>query len=273
MKLFRNRTFLICLCVALVLTIVPTTWGLMGKTELITAALNTLATPFRAVGKVVSNALNGYKSYFTSVKRLQAENESLKEQIRLLESRQSEYDRLEYVNRNLRRYLQVDSQIHEYTWSEATVVATGEQQLVLNRGSESGLLPDMPVITGGGVLGRITASGKGWSFVQPLSSTRSQNSAMVARSGALGVVQGLVSSPQTGLCEFMYLQENADICEGDVLITSGKGSIFPQGLLVGVVEQVVYDEIGRTPVATIRIQADLSSPSFVLVMTGEIGND
>ena len=84
MKLFKNKFFLICLCVAVVLTAVPSTLSLMGYKSLSRNIVGTLTAPFRYLVTAVGDAFEGFGRYFTSLEALEEKNEKLEEENRAL---------------------------------------------------------------------------------------------------------------------------------------------------------------------------------------------
>ena len=64
-----------------------------------------------------------------------------------------------------------------------------------------------------------------------------------------------------------YLPENADLVSGDEVLTSGRGGVYPAGLLVGTVDTVHTDDSGMTLYAVITPTADLTDLQQVFVIT------
>ena len=64
MRIFQNKFFLICLCIALVLTIVPSVFAVMGYRGLAKNIVGTVTMPVRWVATVVGDAFEGWEKYF-----------------------------------------------------------------------------------------------------------------------------------------------------------------------------------------------------------------
>ena len=123
MKLFKNKFFIICLCVAVVLCAVPSTFALMGYGGLARNIVGTLTTPFRWCGTAISNAFEGFGKYFGSVDALQKENEALKEEIQTLSDRLEQAELLEQENERLREYLDFKAEHPTFLMEEGMVIS------------------------------------------------------------------------------------------------------------------------------------------------------
>ena len=74
MKFFKSKVFIICLCVAILLTLVPMLIAAFGGTDLLRSTLGTVAKPFNFMGSKVAQAFNGFVDVFTEYDELKAEN-------------------------------------------------------------------------------------------------------------------------------------------------------------------------------------------------------
>jgi len=117
--------------------------------------------------------------------------------------------------------------------------------LLIDKGINQGFEKDTPVVAwqesenpqenGMAVVGRISESGPDMSKVLLITDANSELAAMIQRSREKGVIAG------TGERALLlkYLSPTADLEIGDLIITSGMGRIFPAGLVIGSVEEVL----------------------------------
>ena len=140
--------------------------------------------------------------------------------------------------------------------------------LLLNRGSESGIHKDMPVIDSRGLLGLVKESGDGWSKVQLILDSNYAVGAIVQRSGSRtsGILEGNLENPDYP--RLINLPSDSDIQIGDEVLTSGFGSLYPKGILVGQVVSVHKDEGGLLKAAWIKPAARVNKVEEVFVITG-----
>jgi rod shape-determining protein MreC len=91
--------------------------------------------------------------------------------------------------------------------------------------------------------------------------------AYISRSGEIGIIDGDISMKDTGNCVLSYLSENADVEVGDMVYTSGQGSVYPRDLYIGKVVSVSVDEYLRSKSATVELSVDLESLKYVMIVT------
>ena len=99
MKLFKNKFFIIALCVAVVLCAVPSTFAIMGYRELSRNIVGTLTMPFRWCATMIGNAFEGFGRYFQSIDLLTDQNEALEQEKKSLEERLERAELLEKENK------------------------------------------------------------------------------------------------------------------------------------------------------------------------------
>ena len=72
---------------------------------------------------------------------------------------------------------------------------------------------------------------------------------------------------QLSMCLMSYIDGDSDVAVGDKVLTSGVGSIYPRGILIGTVTLVSADPVSRTVNAVIEPAADLSNITRVMIIT------
>jgi len=138
----------------------------------------------------------------------------------------------------------------------------------LNKGKRDGIDTGMAVMVSGGLVGSVCDAGETWSRVRVLNEASASAGAYVHRSGEIGVLSGDIAYKDTGLCVLKYLSENADVVEGDMIYTSGDGSVYPGGIYIGKVTEVTLDGFSRTKTATVECAVSFDDLKYVVVITG-----
>ncbi|HPR40908.1 MAG TPA: rod shape-determining protein MreC, partial [Oscillospiraceae bacterium] len=87
-------------------------------------------------------------------------------------------------------------------------------------------------------------------------------------SGDFGVLTGDSALAAQGLFKLAYLPSGSLIAVGNIVVTSGLGSGYPQGFVAGVVQRVVADEQGLAMEAVLTPSADFSDLKEVLIVIG-----
>lgn len=131
--------------------------------------------------------------------------------------------------------------------------------VTIDKGVEQGIRPDAAVITAEGVVGRVIYSSGSYAVVQLVVDSQSAIAAMVQSTRVQGVFKGTGGSE----LQLHYIDDDTQIMEGDILITSGLDQIYPKGLAVGTVT-TVGPAAGMFKQARIRPAVDLGRLEEVL---------
>ena len=198
------------------------------------------------VQKVVSAVVNGignvWKGYFHLV-GLQRENEALHQELEELRLELNSYREANLANQRLRALLNFKTSIAT-PLLPAEVVAFDPsgwfQTILIDKGRNDGVVRDMAVVSADGLAGRVIGVSGRHAKVLLILDGNSAVDALIQRSRARGVLVGLGRD----LCLLKYVQRNEDVQVGDQVITSGMGGVFPKGLLLGRVREVVRGNSG-----------------------------
>jgi rod shape-determining protein MreC len=134
--------------------------------------------------------------------------------------------------------------------------------LIIDRGQRDGLKVGMPVVSVLGVVGRIFEIGNNTAKVILLSDPSFSVAAIVQRTRESGLLTGSLG----GLCRLEYLTEKADVKVGDRIITSRLSTSFPEGILIGLVQDVQASENSHTAECLVEPEVDLSQIEEVIVI-------
>ena len=108
------------------------------------------------------------------------------------------------------------------------------QTVTIDKGRSHGVQTDSAVITPAGIVGRVIHSSNFFSIVQLILDTQSAVGVMVQSTRRLGVLKGTGG----GVLDLEYIDDDNDLKNGEVFITSGQDRIYPKGLSVGVIGSV-----------------------------------
>ena len=145
--------------------------------------------------------------------------------------------------------------------------ATWSRMIVINRGRKDGVDADMAVVTEKGLVGHVVEAGWNTSKVQLILDPRSSVGTIVQRaeSRVAGIVQGDLDNPM--MPQMVNIPKNADVVEGDVIVTSGFGGIYPKGIVVGLVSSLQNDSGGLLKVGLLEPAVDFQKLEDVMVIT------
>ncbi len=142
--------------------------------------------------------------------------------------------------------------------------------VIIDRGSDSGLTRYMPVIVPKGLVGFVSEVYLNTARVQLITDPRTSVGAIVQRpdSRAVSLVQG--SGTHQGQLSFVNLSLDSDVLKDDTLVTSGYGGVYPRGLLIGYVREVMDDASSERKEALVTPAVDFSRLEEVFVITSHI---
>ncbi|MCQ2108426.1 MAG: rod shape-determining protein MreC [Fibrobacter sp.] len=195
------------------------------RQSIVSTALGTVFYP----AQLVASSLNSFRE-------VALENEQLKE----------ENARLRQETYHAREGLQELARLHtlvrfddkwDYPIVTSRVVGHNPGRflttLVINRGTRHGVKENMPVFSMNGLVGKITKAAMTHSRVQLLVDPNLKLSVMERRTRVVGFLESKDGHMLTAM-----VPAHAGIQEGDTLVTSGLGGIFPKGIPVGTVNKV-----------------------------------
>jgi len=138
-----------------------------------------------------------------------------------------------------------------------------ESTVALDKGTNDGIVVDQPVVSGRGLLGRISRASGERSTVLLLTDRDSGVSVRDAQTGVLGIIDGRPDAE----VQTMTLFQDAPVHEGDELVTAGtEGGPFPPDIPVGRVTKVQRRPGDLLPRVTVQLYADAATTDFVRVL-------
>jgi rod shape-determining protein MreC len=198
----------------------------IGVTDAVAPALDLVSRPVAAVGAMVDR-VHGVVSLYSENRRLGQENE------KLLQWQQTAL-RLAADNKQLRSLLKAAPEPN-VSYATARVIANSGgayvRMVMINAGSDEGLARGQAVISGDGLVGRLTEVGGRAARVLLVTDLNSRVPVVIERLRVNAVLAGDNSERP----RLAYLNSFEDLKVGDRIVTSGEGGVFPPGLAVGVV--------------------------------------
>ena len=274
MKDFFSKNGIWILLVAVIVTVTMAALSAFGTgvaTPLQNAA-GVISAPFRAGFSAVTNWVDDRIRFADDYDALKEENAALREKVAKLEeeNRQAQADSAE--NKRLRELLNLRPQERNLQFESAMVVdhtsSNWTRTLTLNKGSSMGIAPKDCVITSEGYLvGVITEVGTNWSTVLTTIDTDFEIGASVFRTGEAAIASGDFNLMGEGLLKLNYISSESALLNGDLVLTSGLGGYYPEGLVIGSVEEVITDDSGAMDYALLTPAANFDELTEVFVIT------
>jgi len=135
--------------------------------------------------------------------------------------------------------------------------------VIINRGSDDGLLRGMPVVSQQGLIGRIAAVTSGASRVQLITDPASTINVRIDPSGAEANLSGSI----TGDITLDLIPQDVVVNPGDLVLTSGLGGNYPPNILIGQVASIRQRPFELFQIASVQPVVDFSKLEIALVIT------
>ena len=217
-------------------------------------------------GKVyeVSGGISSYFHLKSVNEDLLDRNMALEQQITNLENRLKDY-RIDSITMNSIRYLEQA----DYKIFKAHVIRNSLNQadnyITLDKGSSSGIRPEMGVVDGNGVVGIVYKTSPSYSLVISVLNSKSSISCKIIGSEYFGYLKW-----EYGDSRYAYLKDlprHAEFNLGDTVITSGYSTVFPAGVMVGTVDDMSDSNDGLSYLLKIKLATDFGKLGNVRVIS------
>lgn len=227
--------------------------------------------PFQSGVNAIGTSLYNHIRDFSTMQEAQAENEELKGRVAELTEENNRLQAEQYELERLRELYALDQDYMQYEKVVARVIAKDSgnwfQIFRINKGANDGIKENMNVIAGGGLVGIVTDVGANYATVRSIIDDASRVSCMSMRSGDNCIVSGDLTLFQEGLLGLDHVKKEADIQEGDKIVTSNISDVFLPGILVGYATELTTDSNNVTKSGQIVPVAEFDNLQEVLVIT------
>lgn len=245
---------------------------------IIEKGLRIAASPFQYGMAAVDEWRGRLVSFFVDKAQLQEENTALKQEISLLKQELNGLKDTALENERLREMLNYQAETKgQYDLQAAKIIAENDDNLqhtlILNQGTNNGIQSGMTVINQKGLIGRIINVQPNTSEVLLLTDHESAVGARVwTTRETVGVAEG--GGDNDAFLKLIHLAHDAEIQEGDEIITSGLDGIFPADIRIGQIVNVKFDASGLTKAAYIQPYVEFTKLEevFIMLNSGEGGN-
>jgi rod shape-determining protein MreC len=216
----------------------------------------------------MNNVSHGVREYFL----LRQINSTLAEENAQLRSKFEALNQLHYITA---RPAVTDSAIvNQFDFVSAKVVSNTVNRftnfLTINKGSEDGIKPGMAVISALGAVGKVRTVSRHYSVVTSILHVDVQVSALLKRTGHFGTIQWDGIDPD--YVKFKFIPRHVQPVQGDSVLTSGYNAIFPEGIMVGLIQDVhLTDELFYD--LKVKLSQDFRKLSYVEVVRNSMKDE
>ena len=230
-----------------------------------------IAAPVNEKLVAVSNNADSVRNFFAALTTMQDENNKLKTEVETLRYANIQMAEIWAENQRLSNLLQYKNDAKNLKLQTAKVIGKNigdiKDTVLINLGSNAGLRENMAVVNASGLVGIIDETYPDASRVLLITSPRCKAGGIVLRANSrvVGVVNGLAGGD--AVLQMSNMARDADIVEGDIIVTSGFGGNHPGGLVIGTVSEVSLNVGGLLKQAKIVPAVDFGRLEEVMVVT------
>ena len=245
--------------------------GITGNPSPVTRVVRFVTTPVQRAASGIGGFFGKGLSYFTDFDALQAENEELRRQLREMEQTVRDAELALEENARLRQQAGQPERQRDLTTVEAEVIARNPGDwattLTLDKGSNHGVEVGDLVITVDGMAGYVSEVAGNTCEITTVVDVEMQCGALITRTRETAIAEGDYDLMAEGNLRLSYLTEDASVVIGDTVETSGRGGVFPKGVMIGTVESVLPEDNGISYYAVLRPFVDVDTVSSVSIVT------
>ena len=272
--LFTKKSIIIASIAVLIAVTTIFSINVFGNSGPVTGLANAVSRPLRALASTVAHTFERIYSSIYRYDNLMADYERA---LRIRTEREMDYREAEDLraeNIRLRALLKFRDSHPGYDHEPANVVnksgSNWSSSFTIDKGySNSNIARGNGVATEYGVLiGQVSDVGATMSTVVTVLDTTFSAGALIGDGDGTSTVKGDFSLMHSGLLMLDHIDDNVIVLPGDSVVTSGTGSVFPTGLGVGEVIEVLRHSTGIGLYATVKPWFDIDTVSHVFIITG-----
>jgi rod shape-determining protein MreC len=192
-------------------------------------------------------------------------NSTLAEENAYLRSRLEQYNQLKEVTHP--HVIEDSAMIKQFDFISAKVVNNSVDRftnyLTINKGSDAGISPGMAVISPLGAVGKVKAVSRHYSVATSILHKDYKLSVLMSRTGYFGSVSWDGKDPD--YVQLNYVPRHVNPEKGDTVVTSSYSAVFPEGIMVGVIDNVEQDETLFYDIS-VKLSQDFRKLSYVEVV-------
>ncbi|NCO24415.1 MAG: rod shape-determining protein MreC [Candidatus Infernicultor aquiphilus] len=266
-KLLPQNKALLILIILIIVTVFIMTIDYHGKMYLkwLESIVLRAFSPLNQGISIVTDNTKNYLKAIAKFKRVEEENKKLQEKIEMtlqenavLKEKLIAYDRL-------KKLLELKESF-SYEMIPSLVISREPgnwfNSIIIDKGEADGVNKNMAVATYSGLVGKVVSVDSHTAKILLILDQRSAVGGMIQRSRDIGVVKG----SESNYCNMEYLSHDADLKINDMVITSGLGSIFPKGIMIGKIVGVKKENNALFQKVLIRPEVDFTKLEEVFVV-------
>lgn len=241
-----------------------------GTASIVTQVVNLIVEPVQRLSASATGGVSDFFAKYFHAAKTYEENERLQQEVSELRKQLVDYEKMKHEYEQLQKIGDVREQHQDLVISTASVIerdhANPFYTFTVDKGSMDGIALRDPVMTEDGLVGYVEEVGLSSAKVMTLLNINMHVGASNSATRDVGNVTGTLELAREGLCRMEYLPRDSETAPGNIIVTSG-GSLFPKGLVIGMVKEITTSSRGNSIEATITPAADILGLKDVFIIT------
>ena len=240
----------------------------IDKLSYLESVASSIINPIQRIGADIKNKIQGNSAYFSEMDSIIAENESLRKRNSELETELRELEKIKADNTTLQEYMNLSQKYASYNTIPAYVISKDvsnySSTLVLNVGSADVIREKMTVIADKGLVGHVISVSEKTCKVQVIIDAASTVSCTISTTQESIICKGTLENDQ--ILRASYIPTGAELIQGDSVYTSGVGGIYPKGIIIGTIKEIITTSNITDRYAIVEPAVDFSKIDTVLII-------
>ena len=241
-----------------------------GASSFVNNGVSKIFLPTQKAFVFVKNKFTGKSQESNDIKKLQEDNSSLREENEKLKEQVRELEVVKADNNRLNDYLNLSNRYQEYKTVPADIIEKSfsnyDKIVIINVGTDQGVNENMAVVSNEGLVGHVISVTNNTAKVQTIQDTASTVSAVMGSTNDNILIKGNLNNGEN-LLRAVSIPVQATVLSGDYIFTSGLGGIYPRGIYIGTVKDVVNTKNDTDRYANVDPATNFNSVKNVLVIT------
>ena len=271
MKLLKNKLAVTIIVLSVTfLVLIIATFKRENK-SMIESGAGAALNPVQSIVYKATNRVKESVDFFLNFSEVKEENKNLITENEKLKDKLLEYSDLADENERLRQILNFTEEHNNYDYVGCDIIGYPNNNIsdgyFINKGENANIQKGMVVVAAQGLIGQVTSVGSNWSIVQSLANENIVVAVMAdSTREATGYIKGYKDRQNRNLAKVYDLPIDSEIKEGDVIMTSGVGMLYPKEIRIGEVTKVEEDKVKVMKSAIVKPYVDFNKLEELFVI-------
>ncbi len=247
-----------------------------GSISFINNTIGVIVVPFEKAIVSISSFSKHQYDLVVNKENLVIQNNAYFEQLEMLKLENNRLKHLDIENKKLSALLTTSQKNPAFDKTFSNVIGIENKDnssfFIIDKGSSDNIFVNMPIISSGGLVGRVYDVGYNYSKILPITNINSSISVLSPRTSDIGILTSESILPDSRLL-VKYLNLNSELVSGDEIVTSYLSNFFPENLLVAYVDDVFIEDDGLTKTAIVTPVVDFKQLQHLLIITNYTTKD